>query len=65
MSDDRLETELLEPYNDAVLLDEISYSTNIHEYVKDLMRQGVASEEWKFWIIQWVAESITEVDPID
>jgi len=59
MSDDRLETELAEPYHDAVLLDETSYSTNIHEYVKDLVRQGVASEEWKFWIIQWVAESLT------
>ncbi len=48
MSDDRLETELLELPDDAVLLDETSYSTNIHEYVKELVRQGVDSQEWKF-----------------
>lgn len=59
MSDDRLETELPELPDDAVLLDETSYSTDIHEYVRELVRQGIEKEEWKFWIIQWVAESLT------
>ncbi|WP_416673555.1 Mu transposase C-terminal domain-containing protein [Egbenema bharatensis] len=59
MSDDRPETELPECPDNAVLLDETSYSTNIHEYVRELVQQGIEKEEWKFWIIQWVAESLT------
>jgi len=45
--------------DNVVLLDETSYSTNIHEYVRELVKQGIEKEEWKFWIIQWVAESLT------
>lgn len=59
MSDNHLRAELTEFPEEAVLLDETSYSTNIHEYIKELVRQGVDSKEWKFWIIQWVAESLT------
>lgn len=59
MSDDRLEVEIPECPDNAVLLDETSYSTNIHEYVRELVRQGIEKEEWRFWIVQWVAESLT------
>ena len=59
MSDDRLEAELPECPDNAVLLDETSYCTNIDEYVRELVRQGIEKEEWKFWIIQWVADSLT------
>jgi len=59
MSDDRLEAEIPECPDNAVLLDETSYSTNIHEYVRELVRQGIEKEEWRFWIVQWVAESLT------
>jgi len=58
MSDDLPKTELFEACA-AVLLDEASCSTNIYKYIKDIARQGVASEEWTLWIIQWVAESST------
>jgi len=34
-------------------------TVRIFEYVKQLIAAGVDSEEWKFWIIQWVAESLT------
>jgi hypothetical protein len=51
MSDDRLEAELSESLDNAVLLDETSYSTNIHEYVRELVKQGIEKGEWKFWII--------------
>jgi hypothetical protein len=59
MADDRFETQLPEYPDNTVLLDETSYSTNIHEYVRGLVQQGIEKEEWKFWIIQWVAESLT------
>lgn len=45
MSDDRLEAELPECSDDAVLLDETDYSVNIHKYVRELVHQGVDSEE--------------------
>jgi putative transposase len=59
MTDDRDEAKLPECPDNAVLLDETSYSTNIHEYVRELVKQGIEKEEWKFWLIQWVAESLT------
>jgi hypothetical protein len=58
MSGDRLTTELPECSADAVLLDESSYSTDIHEFVKYLVNQGVAETEFRPRLIQWVADSL-------
>ncbi len=60
MSGDRLTTELPECSADAVLLDESSYSTDIHEFVKYLVNQGVAETEFRPRLIQWVADSLNQ-----
>ncbi|PSB14095.1 hypothetical protein C7B61_16555 [filamentous cyanobacterium CCP1] len=59
MSDTSL-AELPECPDDAVLLDESSFSTDIDEFVRHLIVQGISGtskDDLKPWIIQWVADS--------
>jgi putative transposase len=58
MFNDRLGTKLPDCPPDAVLLDESSYSTDIHEFIKCLIRQGVDEAEFRPRIVQWVADSL-------
>ena len=54
---DVLITELPDAPDDAVLLDESSYGTDIDEFVRHLALQGVGGDEFKPRIVQWVADS--------
>ncbi|MBD2093416.1 hypothetical protein H6F67_26580 [Microcoleus sp. FACHB-1515] len=60
MFDDRLAAELPECSADAILLDESSYSTDIHEFVQYLVNQGVAETEFRPRLVQWVADSLNQ-----
>jgi putative transposase len=60
MSGDLLETELPECPDDAVLLDESSYSTDIHKFIEYLVQQGVAATEFRPRLVQWVADSLNQ-----
>ncbi|MBW4472724.1 MAG: Mu transposase C-terminal domain-containing protein [Stenomitos rutilans HA7619-LM2] len=60
MPDDCLKTELPECPDDAVLLDESSYSTDIHKFIEQLVQQGVATTEFRSRLIQWVADSLNQ-----
>ncbi|MBD2072560.1 hypothetical protein H6F86_01245 [Phormidium sp. FACHB-592] len=46
--------------DDAVLLDESSFSSDIDEFVRHLVAQGTceaSKDDLQPWIIQWVADS--------
>lgn len=60
MSGDLLETELPECPDNAVLLDESSYSTDIHQFIEHLVQQGVAATEFRPRLVQWVADSLNQ-----
>lgn len=60
MSGDLLEIELSKCPDDAVLLDESSYSTDIHKFIDYLVQQGVAATEFRPRLVQWVADSLNQ-----
>lgn len=60
MPGDLPETELPECPDDAVLLDESSYSTDVHRFIEHLVQQGVATTEFRPRLVQWVADSLNQ-----
>lgn len=57
MNSNHSETELLESSPDTVLIDDSNFSTDIHEFVRQLVQDGVEPSKYKFRLVSWVASS--------
>lgn len=51
------EIEQLDSSSDTVLLDQSNFNTDIHEFIKQLVLDGVDPKKFKFRIVSWVASS--------
>lgn len=57
MANQLSEIEQLDSSSDTVLLDQSNFNTDIHEFIKQLVLDGVDPKKFKFRIIGWVASS--------
>jgi len=51
------ETEQLDSFPDTVLLDQSNFDTDIHEFIKQLVLDGIEPKMFKFRLVSWVAAS--------
>ncbi len=57
MTNQLAETEQLDSSSDIVLLDQSNFDTDIHEFIKQLVLDGVEPKKFKFRLVSWVAAS--------
>jgi putative transposase len=57
MNSNHSETKLLESSPNTVLIDDSNFNTDIHEFIRQLVQDGVEPSKYKFRLVSWVASS--------